>query len=228
MKIAAFVLVLLGGVAFSPSSAFAQTNGYPGWGEYMMDREAEVALARSAAPAAISDLATVKVLTESGYEVAWEGENGFVCMVLRGFAAPTYTPADFRALVYKSAVRAPICFAEAAARMVMPYYELRTRLALEGRAPDQIAEGVEAAYARGELPARATVSFAYMWSADQYLAPGIDSWRPHMMIFAPYYENAMLGDNEFGGPLPQVSDDAGTPFSVVVLPVDPSLAIGAR
>ena len=64
-----------------------------------------------------------------------------------------------------------------------------------------------------------------MWSAHQHLGPGIDAWRPHMMVFAPYYTNAMLGDNPFGGPSPQLSDDAGTPFSVVVIPVDPALAI---
>ena len=34
----------------------------------------------------------------------------------------------------------------------MPYYELRHRLGMEGKGPDDIARGVEAAYARGELP----------------------------------------------------------------------------
>jgi hypothetical protein len=49
-----------------------------------------------------------------------------------------------------------------------------------------------------------------------------------MMIFAPYYENSMLGGNPFGSVLPQLSDDAGTPFAVVVIPVDDRLAISAR
>ena len=49
-----------------------------------------------------------------------------------------------------------------------------------------------------------------------------------MMIFSPYYENSMVGGNEFGSPLPQVSDDAGTPFAVTVIPVNDSLAIKAR
>jgi hypothetical protein len=40
--------------------------------------EAETALARSAAPAAISRDATVLVLKRSGYEVAQKGKNGFV------------------------------------------------------------------------------------------------------------------------------------------------------
>ena len=40
------------------------------------------------------------------------------------------------------------------------------------------------------------------------------------MVFSPYYKNGMLGENQFGAPLPQVTDDASTPFAVVVIPVD--------
>ena len=198
---------------------------YPPLSEYLMARDAEIALARSAAPAGVSDRATIKILAKSGYEVAHEGDNGVVCMVLRGFSAPTYTPAQFRDLVYDATVHAPICFTPLAARTVMPFYELRTRLAMEGKGPDQIAEGLQAAYVKGELPRRDAVSFAYMWSAHQHLGPGIGAWHPHMMVFAPYYENAMVGGNPFGTPLPQVTDDAGTPFTVVVIPVDDKLAV---
>jgi hypothetical protein len=49
-----------------------------------------------------------------------------------------------------------------------------------------------------------------------------------MMIFAPYYDNSMLGNNEFGSVLPQLSDDAGTPFAVVVIPVEDGRAIKMR
>jgi hypothetical protein len=201
---------------------------YPPLTEYLMPRDAEMALAKSAAPANISDRATIKVLTKSGYEVAYKGDNGFVCIVMRGWAAPTYTPAQVRNLVYDASVRAPICFDPVASRTVMPYYELRSKLGMEGKTPDQIAEGVQVAYVKGQLPRRDAVSFAYMWSADQELGPGVGHWHPHMMIFAPYYENAMLGGNEFGKALPQVSDDAGTPFTVIVIPVDHNLAIKAR
>ena len=110
---------------------------------------------------------------------------------------------------------------------MLPYYALRTKLGMEGKTPDQIADGVEAAYATGVLPQRVGVSFGYMWSADQNLIPGVGAWHPHVMIFAPYYENAMVGGNDFGSPLPQVTDDAGTPFTVVVIPVDHALAIEA-
>ena len=131
-------------------------------------------------------------------------------------------------MVYDAGVRAPICFNPSAARQVLPYYELRSKLGMEGKTPDQISESVQAAYAKGQLPRRDEVSFAYMWSADQNLASGIGHWHPHMMIFAPYYDNSLLGNNEFGSALPQLSDDAGTPFAVVVVPVDDGLAIKMR
>ena len=225
-KLMAGLALLL--VSMQVASVRGQSAKYPPLSEYMMTPEAEIALARSAAPENVSAHATVKILTASGYKVAAQGDNGFVCMVMRGFSAPTYTPAQFREIVYDPTIRAPICFTAPAARIVMPYYELRTKLAMEGKGPDQIAESVQAAYVKGDLPRRDGVSFAYMWSADQNLGPGIGHWHPHMMVFCPYYENSMVGGNEFGSLLPQVSDDAGTPFTVVVIPIDDRLAVKAR
>jgi len=213
-------------VAVCATVADGQAPTYPPVEHYLMPKADEIALAKTAAPANISDRATIKLLTRSGFEVAQEGDNGAVCMVMRGFSAPTYTPAQFRDLVYDPTVHAPICFMPAAARVVMPYYELRTRLALQGKSPDEIAEGVAMAYAQGALPRRDEVTFAYMWSGRQNLASGIGHWHPHVMVFAPYYDNAMVGGNPFGSALPQLTDDAGTPFAVVVVPVDDNLAIG--
>jgi hypothetical protein len=207
------------------SGAIRGETKYPSIDEYLMSRDAEIALARTAARANISDRATIKILTKSGYEVAREGDNGAVCMVMRGFSAPTYTPSQFRDIVYDPHIHAPICFTAPAARSAMPYYELRTKLAIAGMTPDQIAQALETAYVKGKLPKRDAVTFAYMWSAHQHLGSGINAWHPHMMVFAPYHENAMVGGNAFGSPLPQVSDDAGTPFAVVVIPVDDKLAI---
>ena len=164
---ALFLLVVLNGAPLR-----AQEHKYPPIGEYLMAAGAETALAKSAAPPNVSDSATIKLLTPSGYKVAHQGTNGFVCIVMRGFAAPTYTPAQLRDLVYHSALRAPICFDPNAARTGMPFYELRHKLGMEGKSPEQIAVGIEAAYAKGELPKRIEVSYAYMWSADQNLGGG--------------------------------------------------------
>jgi hypothetical protein len=222
------LIALLATLASLPAAAGAQESKYPALERYLMPQDAEIALARTAAPPNISDHATIKVLTKSGFTVARQGDNGNVCMVMRAFSAPTYTPAQFRDLVYDPTVHAPICFTAPAARTAMPYYEMRTKLAIAGKNPDQIAAALTAAYAKGTLPRRDAVTFAYMWSAHQHLGPGIDAWHPHVMIFAPNYQNAMVGGNPFGSPLPQVTDDAGTPFTVVVIPVDDKLAIQSQ
>jgi hypothetical protein len=220
------VIALLCSVSTIPS--LAQEMNYPTLDAYMMAQEAEVSLAKSAAPASISDRATVKVLTSSGYQTVHEGDNGFVCIVMRGFTgAPTFTPPQLRMLVYDPNTRAPICLNPEAVATVLPYYDLRTKLGIERKTPEQIADAVQAAYAKGEIPRRADVSFAYMWSADQILGPA-GHWHPHMMVFIPYFTNSMLGNNDPGSHLPSVGDDAGTPFAVAVLPVDEKLAIHAR
>src|SRR5215510_4348351 len=57
--------------------------------QYLMDRDAEIALARSAAPESISRDAKILVLGRHGYETAAEGKNGFVCLVERGWMSPS-------------------------------------------------------------------------------------------------------------------------------------------
>jgi hypothetical protein len=51
---------------------------------------------------------------------------------------------------------------------------------------------------------------------------------PHMMVFAPYYNNAMLGGNSHDSMLPRNTDDEGTPFAVIVIPVDRELAVKSK
>ena len=61
--------------------------------EYLMtDRNAEIALARTAAPDSIAHDATVLVLGMHGYETAVEGKNGFVCVVERAWMSPSDSP----------------------------------------------------------------------------------------------------------------------------------------
>lgn len=227
MKHLKFVWFLLL-INFAAIGVTAQEAKYPSLSEFLMPQQAEIALAKSAAPDNISAKATIKVLTATGFQTVHEGENRFVCTVMRGSAAPTFTPAQSRDFVYDAKLRAPICFNPQASETVMPYYELRNKLAMEGKTPDEITQAIQAAYSKGELPRRDGVSFAYMWSAEQTLGP-FGHWHPHMMIFCPYYENSMLGGNAMGTPqLPIVSDDAGTPFAVVLIPIDDRLAIKAR
>jgi peroxiredoxin Q/BCP len=88
--------VIVSLVVLDASTALAQNSKYPPLKEYLMTREAEIALARSAAPESVSGRATIKVLTAKGYVAATQGDNGFVCLVERGFAAPSFTPPPVR------------------------------------------------------------------------------------------------------------------------------------
>ena len=60
--------------------------------QYLMDRAAEIALARSAAPSSVSGDAEVLVLGRKGYETAVKGKNGFVCVVERSWMSPFDEP----------------------------------------------------------------------------------------------------------------------------------------
>jgi hypothetical protein len=93
--------------------------------QYLMERNAEVAMARGAAPQSISGDAEVMVLGRHGYETADTGKNGFVCVVQRSWIAPFDDP-DF----WNPKLRAPICLNPSAARSYLPLIIKRTELAL--------------------------------------------------------------------------------------------------
>ena len=67
-------------VALNGGPLRAQDHKYPPIGEYLMAAGAETALAKSAAPPNVSDSATIKLLTSSGYKV----DPGRICAVRRG------------------------------------------------------------------------------------------------------------------------------------------------
>jgi hypothetical protein len=79
-----FALVVAIGAAWQTQAQDHKT-AYPSMApldRYLItDRNAEIALASSAAPEAISRDATVLVLGRKGYETAVKGKNGWVCVV---------------------------------------------------------------------------------------------------------------------------------------------------
>jgi hypothetical protein len=84
----AIMLVLLISSRSLVSKAAAQLDKYSKmapFDQYLMERNAEIQLARSAAPNSISSDATILVLGRQSYETAVRGKNGFVCMVERSW-----------------------------------------------------------------------------------------------------------------------------------------------
>ena len=67
-------------IGFLVPNAAAQSDPYPKMApvdQYLMEKNAEIQLAGSAAPDSISRDATILVLGRQGYETAVEGKNGF-------------------------------------------------------------------------------------------------------------------------------------------------------
>ena len=113
----------------------------------MADRNAEIALARSAAPTSIASDATILVFEKGGYQTAVEGKNGFTCLVELAWMSPFDSP-EF----WNPKMRGPICYNPAAVRTILPYTINRTNLALTGISKAQIRENITAAIAKNGLP----------------------------------------------------------------------------
>src|SRR6266498_3247633 len=77
--ISILALVLVISICFLVPKAAAQSDKYSKMApvdQYLMERNAEILLARSAAPDSISSDATILVLGRQGYETAVRGKNG--------------------------------------------------------------------------------------------------------------------------------------------------------
>src|SRR5215813_7587539 len=112
----------------APYSVMAPLDQY-----LIPDENTEIALARSAAPASISDAAEVMVLRRNGYVTAAKGSNSFVCIVERSWGKSTDDP-EF----WNSKVRAPHCFNPAASMTFLPIFLKKTELVLMGKSKAQI------------------------------------------------------------------------------------------
>ncbi len=170
--------------------------------EYLMaDESAEIALARSAAPASVSDGAEVMVLGRKGYTTAAKGDNGFLCIVERAWATPTDDPG-----FWNPKVRAPICFNAAAARTFVQIYLMKTRLVLEGRSRAEILDETSRALDTKELPPLEAGSMCYMMSKQQYLNDEGKSWHPHLMFFVAGDAAKSWGADMPGSPIISAND----------------------
>jgi len=171
--------------------------------QYLMERNAEVALARSAAPESISRDAEVMVLGRHGYETVVTGKNGFVCMVERSWTAGIDFP-EF----WNPKLRGPICFNPAAARTYLPLTIKKTELVLAGRSKAQMFEGLKAAFDSKELPTLEPGAMCYMLSKQGYLNDTVGHWHPHLMFFIPQTDAKTWGANLPGSPL--IADEQAT------------------
>ena len=165
--------------------------------QYLMaDRNAEIALARSAAPTSISGDATVLVFEKSGYRTAVKGKNGFTCLVERAWMSPFDSP-EF----WNFKMRGPICYNPAAVRTILPYTVNRTRLALTGLSKADMREKIAAAIAKKELPMPEAGAMSYMMSKSGNLGDSVGHWCPHLMFHVPKTGESSWGADVAGSPV---------------------------
>jgi len=179
-----------------------------------MERNAEMALARSAAPESISRDAEVMVLGRHGYETAAKGKNGFVCIVQRSWTAGIDDP-DF----WNPKLRAAICFNPPAARTYLPNTIKRTELVLAGRSKAQMFEGIKVAFDKKELPALESGAMCFMMSKQSYLSDRDPHWHPHLMFFVPLMDPAAWGTGLPGSPVILGVEDTPDRMTVFWIPV---------
>ncbi len=171
-------------------SGAAESDTVAPLSRYLMNPAAEIALARSAAPASISNDATILVLGAQGYTVAHEGKDGFTCLVERAWMQPFNKP-HFWSLK----VRTPVCYNAAASRTVLLYTFKRTALALSGATKSQIEHAYLAAIAAKTLPVPPPDAMAFMMSKEQYFGDEGKSWYPHLMFYMPRADMANSGES---------------------------------
>jgi hypothetical protein len=165
--------------------------------QYLMsDQPGEIALARSAAPAAISGEATIQVLREHGYETVVKGKNGFVCLVERAWMGPVDWP-EF----WNPKVRGPVCFNPPAVRSVLPITYKRTELALAGLSRTQLIASMQDVVRKKELPALEPGAMAYMMSKQGQLGDAVGHWHPHLMFYSARSDGADWGADLPGSPV---------------------------
>lgn len=184
-----------------PTALGAQAQGnkaaYPGMApldQYLMDRDAEIALARSAAPESISRDATVMILGRHGYEVAVQGKNGFVCLVDRAWKGPFDHP-EF----WNPKQRAATCYNKEASSPLQ-ITDVRTKLVLQGLSKEQIRERMKSAFDKKEIPPVEAGAMCFMMGKESYTtdagitADGAHNMA-HLMFFTPRIDPADWGAN---------------------------------
>ena len=192
-------LVLVTSICFLVPMAAGQSDKYSKMApvdEYLMERNAEILLARSAAPDSISRDATILVLGRQGYETAVRGKNGFVCMVERSWMAAFDLPE-----YWNPKVRGAECLNRQAARSIVPIADLRTRMVMAGHSKPEILSALKAAFANKQLPDLEDGGMAFMMSKSAYLFDAGDHNGSHVMFYTALKDGKDWGADALGSPV---------------------------
>jgi len=181
------------------STAAAQSEPYPQMApveQYLMEKTAEVQLARTAAPDSISRDATILFLGRQGYETAVTGKNGFVCLVARSWTAAFDWP-EF----WNPKVRAADCMNHQAARSIVPILLLRSRMVMASRSKAEILSALKTAFSNKQVPNLESGAMDYMMSKPSYLTDEGQHNMPHLMFITAGVDAQDWGSGAAGSPV---------------------------
>jgi hypothetical protein len=171
-----------------------------------LTRAHESALARSAAPAQVSDSATVWVWADTAYVIAERGTGRVNCYVVR---------------LWTTAIE-PHCLDEEGSATILPMQMRRMQLYAQGRSTAEVEREIADGLASGHfrLPQRPAIT--YMMSAAQQLVTqegnAVGAWQPHLMIYYPYLSAESTGLPGFVPDLGFV-ENPGTAFAALIVPL---------
>ncbi|GLQ99378.1 hypothetical protein [Dyella mobilis] len=162
------------------SATSAMANTFPA-GIPQLERNREITMALSAAPAELRVDAGVYVLESSGFVLARPSRNGFNCLVERDIN-----------------VTAPVCYDAEGSRTTLQASLERARITMGGADAASVDRMIDAEYSAGRLHAPAKPGIAYMLSRDFVrLDPktGVAKplYPPHVMVYAPFLRNEDIG-----------------------------------
>lgn len=161
----------------------------------------QIALAESAAPAAVAADAAVYILGPAGYRKAREGRNGFTCLVSR----------------QRLDTIEPECFDAEGTATVLParlFVEARRAAGADAAAIDR---ELEEGYRNGRFSAPRKPGIVYMLSPHNYVFDPerrqVIHFPGHLMFYAPYATEKEVGS----GPGAPYIVAPGTPHALMIV-----------
>jgi hypothetical protein len=198
---------MLAALIAAPLGAQGVDNGGESGKRPLLPRAEEIALARSAGPAVVTDSATIYVLGETGYEVAVKGTTGSACYVSRDWLKSLE----------------PHCFDPEGAATIMPMHMLRVTLLHRGMKKADADRIVADSIASGHFRVPRRPAMSYMMSAEQKLiAPNgqpAGAWRPHLMVYYPYLSAADMG-SKADNPTASIVDEGKPTANIMIVVKD--------
>lgn len=170
------------------------------------ERSAEIQLARSAAPAAVSATARVWMWNGQRYVVADSGKSSVNCFVSRAWMPSTE----------------PHCFDAEGSATILPILMYRIERFAGGATADTVQREVDQGIATGRFRVPQRPAVTYMMSAAQELVTdagtAVGVWQPHLMIYYPGLTAEGTGLPGFVAGVGFV-ENPGKPLSALVIPL---------